>query len=319
MIWHETNEPAVIVMLTQTHESGKEKCFPYFPESMDAPTLQVNEDDEFGDGFSATVTLKSVNEDKKTHSTIRELDLVGTDGVMGAGTVAGPEAEENDQSNDNDHENHRTVWHLLFAGWPDFFVPESDDRAALLALIKLSEHLSREGRSDRDDGKNDDNTDPSGNKSRNPRIVHCSAGVGRSGTFIALDYLLSEMEDGVFDPGNVDASTVNDVNYGMNNMISSNQTSNISHSGNDDDDNNNDNDEAKGSKILNSNNDSNDTDRSDYDDPIADTVDRLRKQRMMMVQTEPQYAFLYVVMREAMLRRLEGLMNGVGARNGKGI
>ena len=31
-------------------------------------------------------------------------------------------------------------------------------------------------------------------------IVHCSASVGWSRTFITLDYLLTELEDGTFDP-----------------------------------------------------------------------------------------------------------------------
>ena len=34
------------------------------------------------------------------------------------------------------------------------------------------------------------------------------------------------------------------------------------------------------------------------DDPIADTVDLLRQQRMMMVQGEAQFFFLYEVLRE---------------------
>ena len=306
MVWHEKSEPTVIVMLTQTHESGKEKCFPYFPESMDAPVLQVNEEDEFGDGFSAMVTLKSLNEDAKTHSTIRELDLVSTD------VNSGTEVEGDGKSGNNDENNkHRTVWHLLFAGWPDFFVPEGDDRAALLALIKLSEHLSGDGRSVGDKGTAGVEKDSLGNKNRNPRIVHCSAGVGRSGTFIALDYLLSEMEDGVFDPVNINVSNVNAVNYGINSAIPMNHTSDRG----DNDDGADEDDKTRPSN-TNNNMNSNDTDHSDYDDPIADTVDRLRKQRMMMVQTESQYAFLYIVMREAMLKRLEGLMLR-GARSGR--
>ena len=70
----------------------------------------------------------------------------------------------------------KIFWHLLFGGWPDFGVPSSEEqRHALLELIKISKSMS----------------DP-----EKPRIVHCSAGVGRSGTFIALDYLLDELATG---------------------------------------------------------------------------------------------------------------------------
>ena len=73
MIWDETASPAIIIMLTQTHESGKEKCFPYFPLDESQPTLTINETNEFGDDFIGTLTLKSKSEDPVTRSTIREL------------------------------------------------------------------------------------------------------------------------------------------------------------------------------------------------------------------------------------------------------
>ncbi|KAK3074764.1 hypothetical protein LTS18_014161, partial [Coniosporium uncinatum] len=38
-------------------------------------------------------------------------------------------------------------------------------------------------------------------------------------------------------------------------------------------------------------------------DPIAETVDRLRMQRMMMVQGESQFMFLYEVLREKWVER----------------
>ncbi|OZC05141.1 Protein-tyrosine phosphatase, partial [Onchocerca flexuosa] len=64
----------------------------------------------------------------------------------------------------------RTVKHLHYMAWPDFGVPEH--AAGLVHFV----HLFRT------------RLPPSSNNK--PTIVHCSAGVGRSGTFIALDRLI---------------------------------------------------------------------------------------------------------------------------------
>ncbi|KAL2356224.1 protein-tyrosine phosphatase-like protein [Cryomyces antarcticus] len=201
MIHHETDSPAVIVMLTKTHESGKEKCFEYYPTSPKTP-LPLNASNEFGDGLQGRVSLVETFEDQPSRSTIRRLNL-SLDGAS------------------------KTVHHLLFTGWPDFLIPEGDDRLALLSLVQRSLILNN-------------------SSVTNPRIVHCSAGVGRSGTFIALDYLLSELASGALD------AVPDDV------------------------------------------------------DRIADTVDVLRRQRMMMVQGELQFHFLYDVLREQWLERHAG-------------
>ena len=403
MIWHETADPAVIVMLTQTHESGKEKCFQYFPGSMESPVLQVNEEDEFGDGFRATVTLRAVEDDAETHSTIRRLDLAGGekrmgvdvdvdvgadgDGDAGANTSAtgnvtgdgnGEGAREDPEHSGPLSNASRTVWHLLFAGWPDFYVPEGDDQAALLALIKLSERLAKNGHGSGDykDGtKSESESEPTGTRERSPRIVHCSAGVGRSGTFIALDYLLSEMEDGAFDPVDVRALLGSEISDG--NVISFNYNKAVQMSMGNDDTNTNTNTNLLPTTTTNTsttptqNQNQNQNQHPPHAtppssstppstsisssalpsdpaksststkpaanlatntaeplpssptvptgddaaaasaDPIADTVDCLRRQRMMMVQTEAQFAFLYAVLRERMVRRLEGMF-GLG-------
>jgi protein-tyrosine phosphatase len=174
---------------------------------MENPTQLINEEDEFEDGFKATLTLKSIVEDEATRSTVRELELKTAEGES------------------------KTVWHLLFGGWPDFLIPEGEDRTALLRLIELSAEKNVH--------------------SDSPRIVHCSAGVGRSGTFIALDYLLTELKEGHLD------SVPEDV------------------------------------------------------DPIADVVDKLRQQRMMMVQGEQQLWFLYDILKQLWIDRWRGL-NGEG-------
>ncbi len=200
MVWHETGPVAVIVMLTPTHETtGREKCFQYFPADALHGTVEVNAHDEFEDGFRATVKLLEVTHDEKTRLTVRKLSLTAGSGES------------------------KTVWHLLFDAWPDFLIPEGEDRLALLQVIRQSVYK---------------NSGPA-----NHPIVHCSAGVGRSGTFIALDYLLAELADGALDrvPGN--------------------------------------------------------------EDRISQLVDTLRQQRMMMVQGEAQFHFLYAMIKQKWVER----------------
>ena len=62
----------------------------------------------------------------------------------------------------------RTIRHFHFTTWPDFGVPEPPQ--TLVRFVRAyRERVTAEQR---------------------PVVVHCSAGVGRSGTFIALDRIL---------------------------------------------------------------------------------------------------------------------------------
>ena len=198
MIWQETTDVAVIVMLTQTHDGTTEKCFQYFPLNEETGSLKVEPLNRERDTLEGSVTLLECYWNGDSRTEIRKLSL-----KFGAET--------------------RDVWHFLFSGWPDFAVPEETDRTALLELMKLCAEK---------------NTSLS-----NPRIIHCSAGVGRSGTFIALEYLLAQVESGA---------------------------------------------------IL---------DAKEDEDMIYDVVNRLREQRMLMVQMEGQYRFLYDVIRDQLKER----------------
>ena len=193
MVWQETGNVAVIVMLTQTHDGFMEKCFQYFPLSAEIGAYYIEPIDKENGTPEGTVTFLETVSDPESKTEIRKLSL-----------QFGEETKD--------------VWHLLFSGWPDFAVPEDEDRAALLDLLKLSAEKA---------------SSPS-----NPRIIHCSAGVGRSGTFIALEYLLAQIESGAM------------------------------------------------------------ADARESEDLIFDVVNRLREQRMLMVQMETQYEFLYEVVKE---------------------
>ncbi|KAI4111380.1 MAG: hypothetical protein LQ339_000579 [Xanthoria mediterranea] len=197
MIWQQTSDVAVIVMLTQTAESGREKCFQYFPLDEQAVAISLDPVDPAESAPAGSVRSSEVYFDHASRSTIRKLLL-----TFG--------------------EESKVVWHMLFSGWPDFEVPQKEDRAALFELLRLSAQKNHE---------------PS-----NPRIIHCSAGVGRSGSFIALEYLLAQIDSGAI------------------------------------------------------------ADITDEEDPIYDVVNRLREQRMMMVQGDAQYAFLYEVIWEQFLK-----------------
>jgi len=193
MVWQETTDVAVIIMLTQTHDGSMEKCFQYFPLNAEAGAYPVEPVDGSRGTPAGSVTFVENASDPGSKTAIRKLSL-----------KFGHETKD--------------VWHLFFSGWPDFAIPENEDRAALLDLLKLS---------------TDKNKKPS-----NPRIIHCSAGVGRSGTFIALEYLLAQVESGAL------------------------------------------------------------ADTEDKTDMIYNVVNSLREQRMLMVQTEAQYQFLYDVAKE---------------------
>ncbi|CAL1292882.1 unnamed protein product [Larinioides sclopetarius] len=67
----------------------------------------------------------------------------------------------------------REVLHFHFVLWKDFLAPEQP--SWLLRFIKrVNEHYCSD---------------------RGPLLVHCSAGVGRTGTFVAIDSLLQQLED----------------------------------------------------------------------------------------------------------------------------
>lgn len=212
MVFHETKDIAVVVMLTQTFESGREKCAQYFPTDLEDPTMEFEV--EVTDPFVEDSSESTVNEDLKGKITLLEskFDKLCRSEIRKFELTIGSES--------------KTVWHYLFAGWADYSKPVGEEREALLQLIK--ETASK--------------TTPD-----NPRIVHCSAGVGRTGTFIALDHLLRELESG---------------------------------------------------ELLRL--------EDPEDDPIFNTVNQLREQRMMMVFNEMQLHFIYEVLAEQARLRLGG-------------
>ena len=76
----------------------------------------------------------------------------------------------------NDSCNSRIVHHYQYCGWPDHGVPSNIDTILMLINIvnteRKTEHLEDA-----------------------PIVVHCSAGIGRTGTYCAIDMTLREIEE----------------------------------------------------------------------------------------------------------------------------
>ncbi len=277
MVMQETvGEVGVIVMLTQCWEGIKEKCGQYFPISIDMPTiyLEASAGDEhpsnsIGDPFldsdplSAEADSDSAEDpdcDRNTPESQDQTSLEGSVTLLEFYHDKLSRSEVRKLKLQIGKES-KTIWHYLFNGWPDYTKPEGEDRRALLELIKQSALQA-------------------GDPFRNPRFVHCSAGVGRTGTFIALDFLLRELAHGNLEiitpipsrPSSSgqrthssqeesDTGSMDGNNFAM--MMGKESTP-----------------EAK-------------------EDLIFETVNTLREQRMMMVTNDVQYGFLYEVLREA--------------------
>ena len=162
-------------MLTQTVENGISMCSEYFPSDPDIPTTSYV-DNESGDQFTAIVSDRAVHsgEPQEVLSTME----------LNVDRKSETQLKPNERQANEEQlvVTSKEVLHYQFIAWPVSRLPEGDDREA---LIRFS-GASRGAEEDRDGS---------------PRIVHSHDGSGRTrtGTFIALDFLLGEVEDGAME------------------------------------------------------------------------------------------------------------------------
>lgn len=357
MVVEQLESPGVIVMLTETHEAGQEKCWQYFPREV-GEQVEINPGrDEFGDGFRGTVTCEGFEDtpagdaielrrlvvrvrwrrrrrggapvdgedritperengerngldmqrgrpgedelDSKMKSPTADIregisQLPSSFGETETRTsttcssseeetmTAAPPAEVDGEEEDGEEETaERTVYHFLFKKWPDFGVPALEDLQSFFTLMRLSREK---------------NASPS-----NPRVVHCSAGVGRSGTFIALEHLMRELDAGVLedwdgeDDEEGDSAKKTEPDRDVEVLPDADGHGINGHGagmmeGMDDD--------REESGV--------DADANEGEDLIFNTVNALREQRRTMVQADAQYLFIYQVMRKLWMEKYGG-------------
>jgi len=144
-----------VVQLTRLVEGGRIKAHDYFPG--DVGQSFVHDPEAGYPGASLRVTL------------VESIDIAEACCVRSTVSV----------SLEGDQQNAITFQYLLYTAWPDQGVPELEDQKSLLAFLRLVDSTNRQRETASDD------PDP-------PILVGCSAGIGRTGTFIAISSLLRE-------------------------------------------------------------------------------------------------------------------------------
>ncbi|XP_028173297.1 tyrosine-protein phosphatase non-receptor type 4-like [Ostrinia furnacalis] len=145
------SESSLIVMLTVLAERGRAKCHQYWPKLASTPMKATN-----------SLTVTTTSEQNRGHYTQREMCLKDNNGAS------------------------RIVTQLQYTAWPDHGVP--DDSAAFIQFTQLCSEL-RNHRAviptvvQEPDAEEERLLDP-------PLIVHCSAGVGRTGALILAETAL---------------------------------------------------------------------------------------------------------------------------------
>ncbi|VDD80804.1 unnamed protein product [Mesocestoides corti] len=147
-----TTGATIIIMLTKIVENGRIKCSQYWP-ALD-PSNPVSAISHF-----AHFTVTNVSETVEANGLYQVTKL---------------QLSKSQDKISTDSIETRQIDHFLFLGWPDFDVPK-DPRGFLSFLDVVNERL-----------KQNPNPNPP------PLVIHCSAGIGRTGTFTATDICLMQ-------------------------------------------------------------------------------------------------------------------------------
>ncbi|KAF8808019.1 phosphatases II [Phlegmacium glaucopus] len=178
-----TSRVRTVVQLTQNIENGRTKADSYFPSEVGSSFLIPPE--AGCDAPPLKVTLLAAKSIECAHC-IQSTVSIAPMFPLPPGHDLEDVARGNDHKDATD-DGQVIFQHLLYLSWPDHGVPNPEDRASLLAFIQLVESTNRDiSLCTIHPGAFPDtelDLDP-------PIMVGCSAGIGRTGSFLALSSLL---------------------------------------------------------------------------------------------------------------------------------
>lgn len=152
----------VIVMVTPLMEHGREKCYPYWPQK----------NSKLGNKRIDIPQVQSPSGSNNRDDTSTFPQGLTIEFIDETRYENGQYTLTNLRLINNSTNEFKTVHHFYFDQWQDMSKPQE-----IIPIMQLCRHSH------------------SLNSNGNPIVVHCSAGVGRSGTFIALDHLIHDTRD----------------------------------------------------------------------------------------------------------------------------
>jgi len=168
MVWEQ--ESGVIVMLTNNVERNRIKAHPYIPARegetcrFGGVTVSLVRSTSFHGMNVRSIRIHVQDKKERNRSSLTASTNSYFLGQQQQSPMDPPSASTTDARGP------RLVYHIQYCGWPDFGVPGSTEGVQeVMRLMHTCLDCSREK------GLN------------GPAVVHCSAGIGRTGTFISAD------------------------------------------------------------------------------------------------------------------------------------
>ncbi|KAL7073209.1 hypothetical protein ACQ4LE_007513 [Meloidogyne hapla] len=184
MVWQENS--LLIVMVTKEVERGRVKCYRYWPDldeefiygNLIVKTVEENKNDDY---MRRVFVLKRKNNENKT-SEAKDGNNKNKSLPPLSSTSS---CEEKEESKEEDlKEEERLIYHFQILSWEDNDACPVESVLNFLDAVNECEKNEIGGNKNKIDKK----------AKIGPIIVHCSAGIGRTGTFLALDILINRIK-----------------------------------------------------------------------------------------------------------------------------
>ncbi|KAJ9474604.1 Tyrosine-protein phosphatase 3 [Pseudozyma hubeiensis] len=192
-VWEQNSR--VIVMLTREHESGRLQSHPYWLDTAHGDSIRLTKLeevvlDEAGHPMRSEESNGVLSKDQNGGALFPTMPASQQDNGATTSAASASKREPTTvrrtfllKNLSEPQAAPRKIIQLQYIAWPDYHIPETPQ--SLLTLMDLADSVQNTA-----DVELSRSLTRGGSQSAGPMVVHCSAGVGRTGAFIVIDAAL---------------------------------------------------------------------------------------------------------------------------------